>query len=76
MGASRTNATGQHRGRVPLTDDERLWLIAYAQRVGYAEVAERIDVDVRTLYRLAAGAGGTRGSVALVRSAIAREGNR
>lgn len=70
MGARSTDA---HKGRIALTDDERLWLVARAQQIGYADLAELIDLDVRTLFRLAAGAGATRGSVALVRAAIARE---
>ena len=37
--------TGVHRGRVTLTDPERLWLVAYASRVGYAELADRLEVD-------------------------------
>lgn len=71
MVASRTNAPS-HRGRIPLNDDERLWLVARAQRVGYMQLAADLGLDQRTLFRLAAGAGATHGSVALVRSAIAK----
>lgn len=75
MGAPNTDAR-PHKGRLVLTDPERLWLVAYSSRVGYVELAERIEIDVRTLHRLAAGAPGTRGSIALVRAAIAREGKK
>ena len=75
MVASRVSAA-HHLGRTALTVDERGWLVDFAQRVGFSDAAKEIDIDLRTLHRLAAGAGGMRGSIALVRNAMARERNK